>query len=323
MPLDASAARSVPARPMSGAESVEEQFRSGFVALIGRPNAGKSTLLNRLVGEHVAIVAATPQTTRHQIRGVMNLDGAQVVFVDTPGLHKPKDPLSESLNRRVTGALRDVDVICHLVDASVVIGSGDAFVANAIRSVAKSAPCLLLLTKVDLVEGGPAAASAAAQRAGLTGYDEVLPISAVAQVGLDETAAAIVSRLPEGPAYYPSEMTTDQPLAQRVGEMVREAVLARVREELPYEVAVQVTEIAKRPKGRLTDIEATVVVDRESQKGIIIGKGGATLVAIGTAARPAIEELVGGPVYLRLSVRTRRHWRQDASLIKRFGYSDG
>lgn len=297
--------------------------RSGFVAVVGRPNAGKSTLVNRLVGEHVAIVSATAQTTRHEIRGVATLPCAQIVFVDTPGLHKPRDPLGEALNRRVEHALGDVDLVLHVVDASVPIGRGDVFVSEAADRLAPVTPRVLALSKIDRVNGGGPAASAAAEAAGLGGYDAVAPVSGLSGEGIDGLVDVLIERLPEGPRYYPAKMVTDQPMETRIGELVREAVLVRVREEVPHEVAVQVTGISKRPSGALTDVEATVVVDRQSQKGIIIGKRGSMLTAIGTAARPAVEALIGGPVYLRLVVRCRRHWRDDPSLLRRFGYSDG
>lgn len=305
-----------------GGTGPAESFRSGFVALVGRPNAGKSTLMNRLVGTHVAIVSATPQTTRHQIRGVMNLPGAQVVFVDTPGLHKPLDPLGKSLNRRVRQALEDVDVVLHLIDASARIGGGDRFAGRAARSAGGGPPLLLVLNKVDAVEGGAKAALAAAQEAGLEGYGERLCVSALTGEGADELVEAIVRRLPDGPRLYPEDMVTDQPLEHRIGEAVREAVLTRVREEVPHAVAVHVTDVSRRAAGDLTDVEADIIVDRESQKGILVGKGGAMLKAVGTEARPHVEAMVGGPVFLRLRVRCKKHWRDDVSLLRRFGYAD-
>lgn len=298
-------------------------FRSGFVAIVGRPNAGKSTLMNRLVGTHVAIVSPVSQTTRHQIKGVMNGDGFQVVFVDTPGLHKPQDPLGDSLNRRVRSALSDVDVVVHVLDASVPIGTGDRYTARAVASGASGLPRLLVLSKVDLLEGGAKKALATAKESRLGEYQRTLAVSATEGLGLDELAKALVEALPEGPMYFPGDMVTDQPLGQRIAEVIREAVLVRTREEVPHSVAVEVTDIEKRPKGGLTDVNATIVVDTESQKGIIIGKAGSMLKTVGTAARPLVEELVGGRVYLRLVVRCRRHWRDDPALLKRFGYADG
>lgn len=303
--------------------SAKTSFRSGFVAIVGRPNAGKSTLMNRLVGTHVAIVSDVSQTTRHQIRGVMNGDGYQVVFVDTPGLHKPQDPLGDSLNRRVRSALADVDVVVHVVDASVPIGSGDRYAARAITSGAPGLPRFLVLSKIDLVKGGAKEALAGAERGGLGDYQRTFAVSATEGYGLDALAKALAGALPQGPMYFPEDMVTDQPLAQRIAEVIREAVLVRTREEVPHSVAVEVTDIEKRPKGGLTDVQATIVVDTPSQKGIIIGKAGSMLKAVGSAARPLVEELVGGRVYLRLVVRCRRHWREDPALIKRFGYSDG
>jgi GTP-binding protein Era len=279
--------------------------------------------MNRLVGTHVAIVSPVSQTTRHQIKGVMNGDGFQVVFVDTPGLHKPQDPLGDSLNRRVRSALSDVDVVVHVVDASVPIGTGDRYTARAIASGASGRPRLLVLSKVDLVKGGAKHALAAARDGGLGDYLRTLAVSSTEGYGLDALTKVLVGELPEGPMYFPDDMVTDQPLAQRIAEVIREAVLVRTREEVPHSVAVEVTDIEKRSKGGLTDVTATIVVDTESQKGIIIGKAGSMLKAVGSAARPLVEELVGGRVYLRLVVRCRRHWRDDPALLRRFGYSDG
>lgn len=298
------------------------RLRCGFVAVVGRPNSGKSTLVNRLVGERVTIVSPMPQTTRYGVKGVVNLPDAQVVLLDTPGLHKPRDPLGELLNKRVREALGDADLVWHLVDASVPIGSGDLFTHEAIRSAAASTERVLVLTKVDLVSGGGPAALAAADEAGLTDYAARLPVSAVTDEGLAELVAEAVSRLPQGPRYFPEGMTTDQPHDRRIAELIRQEVLVRVREEVPHAVAVEVSEVGRRKGSDLADVFADIVVERESQKGILVGKGGRMLKEIGTAARASIEELVGGRVNLQLRVRCRAHWRDDISLLRRFGYAD-
>ncbi|RJQ51749.1 MAG: GTPase Era [Actinobacteria bacterium] len=294
-----------------------DRFRSGFVALIGRPNVGKSTLLNRLVGTKVAIVSEKPQTTRHQIRGVLTLPHAQVVFVDTPGLHKPRDFLGEQLNVNVKRALADVDAVVFLVDSWAGIGRGDEFVASEILRSGK--PAILVLNKIDRLAGS-ALEEQLAKAAELGPFRRVLPVSATKGENLGELLQTVIELLPEGPKYYPDEDTSDQPLEVLVAELVREKVLQLTHEEVPHSVGVEVDRIEKRRGRSLYDVEVSIVVERPSQKGIVIGKGGALLKEAGRLAREEIQALLGGQVYLDLKVKVRKGWRKDERSLRRFGY---
>jgi GTP-binding protein Era len=283
-------------------EEAERPFRSGFAALVGRPNAGKSTLVNAIVGTKVAIVSDKPQTTRHRLRAIVDRPDAQVVFVDTPGLHKPIDALGEELNASALMSLRDVDVACLLIDASQPVGGGDAWVAAHVA--AAPAAKLLILTKADLV-------------------DEVLVTSAVEGFNVDGVLATVERLLPEGPRYFPEGMSTDQPIETMLAEFVREKVLERTREEVPHAVGVAVDDIEVDEKTGFARVGATIYVERDSQKGIIVGKGGEMIRAVGTTARKDIEELLGLKVHLDLRVKVRAHWRSDAEQVRRFGYGQG
>lgn len=287
------------------------------MALVGRPNVGKSTLLNRLAGAKLAIVTDKPQTTRHQIRGVLTLPDAQVIFVDTPGFHKSKDHLGDQLNLNVKRALRDVDVAVMLVDAAAGVGRGDEFVgAEVARS---SAGAVLAVNKVDAISPevqGEQLAKAAA----LGTFAGIIPISATQGTGVDSLLRAVVDLLPEGPKYYPDEEVSDQPLEITVAELVRQRVLELTREEIPHSVGVEVEQIAKRKGRPLFDVAAVIVVERPSQKGIVVGKGGALIRRIGQEARPEIEALLGAQVYLDLKVKVRKDWRKDERSLRTFGY---
>ncbi len=292
-------------------------FRSGFVALIGRPNVGKSTLLNRLVGSKLAIVSEKPQTTRHQIRGVLTLGDAQIVFVDTPGFHKPKDFLGDQLNVNVKRALGDVDVVVFLVDGKAGIGRGDEFVAAEIRK--SQAKAILAINKVDRL--GPDELERQLEKARTLGsFMDVVAISATHGTNLDELIRSVAVLLPPGPKYYPDEEVSDQPLEVMVAELIREKVLQLTREEVPHSVGVEVESIQKRKRRKLYDIEGSIVVERDSQKGIIIGKSGALLKEIGSLAREDVQELLGAQVYLSLKVKVRKDWRKDERSLRQFGY---
>jgi GTP-binding protein Era len=301
-------------------EEAERPFRSGFAALVGRPNAGKSTLVNAIVGTKVAIVSDKPQTTRHRLRAIVDRPDAQVVFVDTPGLHKPIDALGEELNASALMSLRDVDVACLLIDASQPVGGGDAWVAAHVA--AAPAAKLLILTKADLVDETTMARQLAAARA-LAGFDEVLVTSAVEGFNVDGVLATVERLLPEGPRYFPEGMSTDQPIETMLAEFVREKVLERTREEVPHAVGVAVDDIEVDEKTGFARVGATIYVERDSQKGIIVGKGGEMIRAVGTTARKDIEELLGLKVHLDLRVKVRAHWRSDAEQVRRFGYGQG
>ena len=295
-------------------------FKSGFVAMIGRPNAGKSTLTNALVGEKVAIVSDTPQTTRHRLRAIYDGDGVQMVIVDTPGLHKPIDALGEELNTSALKALEDVDVVAFLVDASKPVGRGDEWVAQHVAQAKASK--ILVITKADLatqeqVQEQIQAASSFAD------WDDVVVVSAQEGFNLQGFVSAVTALLPEGPRWFPEGMGTDQSLDVLIAEFIREKVLFLTHDEVPHAVGVQVTDL-DYDKGRdLYSIYAYIYVERDSQKGILIGKGGEMVKAIGTAAREDLCRLLGGRVHLDLKVKVRKAWRKDATQVRRFGYGEG
>lgn len=296
--------------------------RSGFVALVGRPNSGKSTLTNALVGSKVAITSDTPQTTRHRLRAVIDRDDAQVVLVDTPGLHKPHDALGEQLNRSALKSLEDVDVVAMLVDASKPVGGGDRWVGEHVAKARGVAHRVLVITKADIASAEQVDAQlAAAQK--LATFDDVVVLSAVEGFNVDGFYEAVVRLLPEGPRWFPRDMPTDQPLEVMVAEFVREKILRTTFDEVPHAVGVQVEELESDPKKDLTRIWAVIYVERDSQKGIIIGKGGESIKRIGSEAREDLERLLGTRVFLELTVKVRKDWRRDASQIRRFGYGEG
>ncbi|MGH2758212.1 MAG: GTPase Era [Actinomycetota bacterium] len=292
-----------------------EGYRSGFVSLMGRPNVGKSTLLNQLLRKKVSITSDRPQTTRNAIRGILTTSEAQLVFVDTPGLHKPVTVLGERLNRVVRATLGEVDVVVFLVDAAEGIGGGDAFIADVLRKV--STPVLVAVNKIDQIDG--AKITEQKGRAASLGGWPVYPVSARTGEGVRPLVSEISRHLPEGPMFYPSDMQTDQPERVLVAELVREKVLELTREEVPHSVAVVVDDMEADERGLVT-IDATIYVERSSQKGIVIGKGGCMLREAGTKARREIEALLGSRVLLRLRVKVERDWQRRQSLVERFGY---
>jgi GTPase len=289
--------------------------RSGFVALAGRPNAGKSTLVNRIVGDKVAIVSDKPQTTRREIRGIATGNEWQLVLVDLPGVQRPRDPLTERMQRRVESALRDSDAVLFVLNGEQQIGPGDRFIANAIKNA--GVPAVTALNKVDRLDH-PRTVKALATAANLGVDGEIFPISARTGAGLEPLVGELISLLPEGPFLYPPEDQSDQPEQLRIAELVREQVLLRTREELPHAVEVEIDEIEEREDGLLV-VRALVWAETESQKGILVGAGGRMVKAIGSAARPEIEGLLGRRVHLDLHVRVRKGWRRDEALLDRLG----
>lgn len=297
-----------------------ETIASGFVALVGRPNAGKSTLVNALVGTKVAITSDTPQTTRHRLRAVLDRDDAQVVLVDTPGLHKPHDALGEEVNRSSVLAASDVDVIALCIDASASVGSGDRWVAERVASGRR--PVVLVLTKSDTVDEAAIAHQLERARELVTPVAEVV-LSAKTGDNLDAFVDTVVALLPDGPRFFPRDMTTDQPLEVMLAELVREKVLRKTHDEVPHAVGVLLDELQYDESRDFHRVSATIYVERESQKGIIIGKGGEMIRAIGTEARADMERLLGTKAHLDLRVKVRKDWRRDGAQIKRFGYGEG
>ena len=301
---------------MSGWCDVPPRFRSGFVALAGRPNTGKSTLLNALCGQKVAIVSDRPQTTRRAVRGIRNRPGSQVIFVDTPGIHKPRTLLGERLNSLARGTLAEVDVGLLLVDAAAGVGKGDAFVARWVLPACAHA--LAVVNKTDIASREQVAA-ALLTLSDMGDFEEYVPVSAATGAGVEVLAELILDRLDEGPMFYPEEMVTDTPLEVTVAEIVREKLLGRVDDELPHSVAVVVDEIDRRDDG-LYQIEARILVERDSQKGIVIGAGGSVVRDAGTDARHEIEALLGAPVYLDLRVAVERDWQRRPRGLQRMGF---
>jgi GTP-binding protein Era len=295
----------------------EPGFRSGFVCLVGRPNVGKSTLLNRLVDSKVAIVSDKPQTTRHAVRGILTLPEAQIVFVDTPGLHRPKDALGRRLNDIAHQNLRDVDEIVFVLDASARIGAGDAYIARALAGT--GTPVVCVVTKADLVLPPKLLSQIEAARA-LGDWKDVLTTSSPRGTGISDLVRALVDGLPEGPQYYPPESVSDQPQALAISEMIREKVLELLSEEVPHSVAVVVDEIEPGDSPDVLLVSASIYVERDSQKGIVIGRGGRMLKEIGTRARPEAEELLGSRVFLDLRVKVEPNWPRREGLAERFGY---
>jgi GTP-binding protein Era len=293
------------------------------VTLVGRPNVGKSTLLNQLVGSKVAIVSDRPQTTRTAIRGVRTTPDDQIVFVDTPGIHKPRTPLGERTNERAVATLGEVDVICLLVEADAPIGAGDRFVAGLAQQVAT--PKFLVVNKIDRA-GKPAIAEHLATAArDLGDFDAYLPLSARTGEGIEPLLGEIESRLAEGPRYYPEGVVTDQPETFVAAELVREKLLAVARDELPHSITVSVEELedapdADDPDDGILRLRADISVERDSQKGIVIGRGGGVLKDAGTAARQELEALLGVRVYLETRVRVERDWQRRTHALDRLGY---
>jgi GTP-binding protein Era len=290
-------------------------FRSGFCCFVGRPNAGKSTLTNAMVGSKIVITSAKPQTTRRAVRGIVNRPDAQLIIVDTPGLHRPRTLLGERLNDVVRAALADVDVIGFCVPADEKVGPGDKFIAAELAAL--KAPVVAIVTKTDRAGRDRIAAQLVAVSQ-LGDFADIVPVSAVAGDQVELLAGLLAAHLPEGPQLYPADVTTDEDVEARIAELIREAALDGVRDELPHSIAVTVEEM--NPRDALMVIYATVHLERPSQKGIVIGAKGARLKQIGTTARAGIEELLGGRVHLDLHVAVEADWQRDPKKLDRLGF---
>jgi len=292
-------------------------MKSGFVAVVGRPNVGKSTLVNALVGSKVAITSPRPQTTRNTIRGVLTLDDAtaQVVFVDTPGLHRPRNALGARLNHLVYGTLADADVVVFVLDASQKIGPGDRLIAERLQEA--NAAAIVAVNKVDIA--GRPEITAQLGTAGEWDFAAYVPVSALDGAGLDALLDEVIERLPAGPEYFPKGTVTDQPEEQIIAEILREKFLARLREELPHSLTVLVDDMETRDDGTLY-VPIRLIVERDSQKGIIIGKGGSLLRTAGTEARQELESLFGTKVFLDLKVRVEKDWQRRDGMLDRLGF---
>lgn len=304
---------------MTGIDGTAEA-RSGFVALVGRPNAGKSTLVNALVGSKVAIVSNKPQTTRQRLRAIVDTEDAQIVLVDTPGLHRPHDVLGEELNRSALMSLADVDVACMVLDSSQPAGGGDRWVAAHVA--ASPAKKVLVLTKADINDRVPME-KRLSEAAALAPFDDVVVLSAKEGFNLEGFLSVVTAMLPIGPRYFPRDMSTDQSDEVLVAELIREKVLWYTRDEVPHSVGVGIDDMAYDKKKDVSVIHATIYVEHESQQGILVGHGGEMIKKIGTEARRDLEMMLGNRVFLDLAVRVKRDWRRDAAQIRRFGYGEG
>ena len=289
------------------------QFRSGFIAIVGRPNVGKSTLLNCLLGEKISIISDKPQTTRNRIRGILTRPDVQLVFIDTPGIHKPLHKMNEIMVNTALGTYNEVDVIMLLVEATEQPGGGDRFIIDSLTRV--KTPVLLIINKIDLI-AKERLLPLMQEYSVLYPFAEIIPVSALKQdlVGLVD---AIVRRLPKGPQYFPEDQLTDQPERFIVSELIREKVFELTKEEIPYSTAVVIEQMKEEPD--LTRIHATIFVDRESQKGIVIGRNGSLLKEIGTRARLDAEKLLGVKVFLQLWVKVKKGWRDDDRMLRDVG----
>lgn len=292
-------------------------MRSGFVSVVGRPNVGKSTLVNTLVGEKVAITSPRPQTTRNTIRGVLTIEesATQFVFVDTPGLHKPKNALGQRLNRLVHGSLAESDAVLFVLDATQKIGPGDRLIAE--RLLEASTPVVVIVNKVD--RASPEQIGDQLTEASVWDFAAYVPVSALLGDGVERVIDELVGLMPEGPQFFPSDMKSDQPDELMAAELVREKYLARLREELPHSLAVVVDELETRTNGTVY-VAASIYVERESQKGIVIGKGGELLRTVGAEARRELENLFGAKVFLDLRVKVERDWQRREQLLDRLGF---
>ncbi len=297
---------------------LEKAFRSGFITLIGRTNVGKSTLMNRFVGEKIAITSNKPQTTRNRIQSVLTKDDFQAVFIDTPGIHKPQNKLGEYMVKTAKTTLGEVDLILFLVEPGHKVGEGDRQIIESLKHI--STPTLLVINKIDSISREEVAKLIDMYK-DLHTFDEIIPVSAFEGTNIERLMELIKDRLPEGPQYFPDDMITDQPERQLVAELIREKSLYMLQQEIPHGIAVEIDQMRKRDDSEIIDIDATIVCERNSHKGIIIGKKGAMLKDIGTQSRYDIERLLGSKVYLQLWVKVKKNWRDSDYLLKNFGFN--
>ena len=298
---------------------MKENFKSGFVTLIGRPNVGKSTLMNHLIGQKIAITSNKPQTTRNRIQTVLTTEEGQIVFVDTPGIHKAKNKLGEYMVNIAERSLNEVDVVLWLVEPSNFIGAGEKHIIEQLKKV--KTPVILVINKIDMVKREEILAFIDTYR---KEYDfaEIVPVSARTGDNTDELVKVILNYLPYGPQFYDEDTVTDQPERQIVAELIREKALHCLNEEIPHGIAVTIEKMKERKNGKITDIEATIICERDSHKGIIIGKQGSMLKKIGSNARYEIEQMLEMKVNLQLWVKVRKEWRDSDLLLKNYGYNE-
>lgn len=295
----------------------KEGFKSGFVAIIGRPNVGKSTLLNYVIGQKIAIMSDKPQTTRNKIQGVYTTGDEQIIFIDTPGIHKPKHKLGDFMMKIASNTLNEVDVILYVIDATEKFGPGEQFIIDRLQQV--NTPKFLVVNKIDQIHPDELLDVIDTYRVKMN-FDEVVPISALQGNNVNTLLEQIAKYLPEGPQYYPSDQVTDHPERFIVSELIREKALHLTREEVPHSIAVVIEQMKRRENSDTVYIGATIIVERPSQKGIIIGKQGSMLKEIGKLARADIEALLGSKVYLELWVKVQKDWRNRPTYLRDFGF---
>ncbi|WP_397539355.1 GTPase Era [Rummeliibacillus pycnus] len=294
-------------------------FKSGFVTIVGRPNVGKSTFLNNVIGQKIAIMSDKPQTTRNKVQGVYTTDDSQMIFIDTPGIHKPKHKLGEFMLKVSKNALREVEAIMFMVNATQKLGAGDKFIMEMLEGT--KTPVFLVVNKIDAVHPDELFQIIESYKDEFE-FAEIIPISALQGNNVQQLLDTLKKYLPEGPQYYPADQVTDHPERFIIAELIREKVLHLTRDEVPHSIAVEIEKIAKDEEKDLVRINASIIVERDSQKGIVIGKRGALLKEIGTRARKDIETLLGSKVYLELWVKVQKDWRDRASQLRDYGYRD-
>jgi len=294
-------------------------YKSGFVALIGRPNVGKSTLMNQIIGQKIAIMSDKPQTTRNKIRAVYTSEQGQIIFLDTPGVHKPKSKLGEFMNTTVENTLNEVDLILFLVDASEKLGPGDRFIIEKLEK--SKTPVFLVINKIDKVHPETLLPFIEEYRK-LHDFKEIIPVSALQGNNVHTLMEQILQLLPQGPQYYPAGQVTDSPEQFVISELIREKVLHLTREEVPHSIAVAIEHMAKKENSQAVYIYAAIYAEKESQKGILVGKGGSMLKEIGKRARHDIERLLGTRIFLELRVKVKKDWRNQDRLLRNFGFHE-
>ena len=297
-----------------------KEFKSGFVTLIGRPNVGKSTLMNHLIGQKIAITSEKPQTTRNRIQTVYTDERGQIIFLDTPGIHKAKNKLGEYMVNVAENTLKEVDVILWLVEPTTFIGAGERHIAEQLSKI--KTPVILVINKIDTVKSKEEILTFIAAYKDILNFAEIIPVSALKEMNIEDVKSSIFKYLPAGPQFYDEDTVTDQPMRQIAAELIREKALRMLDDEIPHGIAVVIDQMKERPNGiPMVDIEATIICERDSHKGIIIGKGGSMLKRIGTAARMEIENLMDTKVNLKLWVKVRREWRDSDMYMKNYGYN--
>ena len=295
-----------------------KEFKSGFVTLIGRPNVGKSTLMNHLIGQKIAITSEKPQTTRNRIQTVYTDERGQIIFLDTPGIHKAKNKLGEYMVNVAENTLKEVDVILWLVEPTTFIGAGERHIAEQLSKI--KTPVILVINKIDTVKSKEEILTFIAAYKDILNFAEIIPVSALKEMNIEDVKSSIFKYLPAGPQFYDEDTVTDQPMRQIAAELIREKALRMLDDEIPHGIAVVIDQMKERPNG-IIDVDATFVCERDSHKGIIIGKGGSMLKRIGTAARMEIENLMDTKVNLKLWVKVRREWRDSDMYMKNYGYN--